>query len=429
MVEHEDLRPLVGAALVAGDHPARDGGGHGPAAEAHVHRPARAGRGDRVARATHRDARLTVGLRLQHDRGVEGFGGEGPQRGPLGLRHLADGGEPAGDVAGVVCTVCRLQQRVQLGQALDARDRHEVAAAEAPDLALHAALLMRARDAGLAEERVEAEVRAQCGEAVALDAVASGEHPRHGRLEVVVADAPRHPAEPPEGDRMSLEERLLALAREADVDRPPRVREPHHEHRQLGQHAVEPDAHPPEVDLSFLARRMQLGDRHDRPAGLELAAHAADVGAHGRLGDAGAVVDEALPDPPRRVALLARRASGRRPATRGSSRGAHRAAAPPSRPACAAAAAPTSAPVAPCAGARGGGAPGHGWTRHPRAGLVGYAQTAPPSTLLGPSLRGSHVHPSVVTGSVGGGATFVHHSAHAGTAGLRSEATEPSGTT
>ena len=58
------------------------------------------------------------------------------------------------------------------------------------------------------------------GEAVALDAVASGEHPRHGRLEIVVADAPRHPAEAPEGDRMSLEERLLALAREADVDRP-----------------------------------------------------------------------------------------------------------------------------------------------------------------------------------------------------------------
>ena len=152
--------------------------------------------------------------------GSKGFGGQGPQCRLLGLRHPADGGEPAGYVAGVVCAVCRLQQRVQLGQALDARDRHEVAASEAADLALHAALLMRARDAGLAEERVEAEVRAQCGEAVALDAVASGEHPRHGRLEIVVADAPRHPAEAPEGDRMSLEERLLALAREADVDRP-----------------------------------------------------------------------------------------------------------------------------------------------------------------------------------------------------------------
>ena len=33
---------------------------------------------------------------------------------------------------------------------------------------------------------------------------------------------------------MALEERLLALARETDVDRPPRVREPHQEHRELG---------------------------------------------------------------------------------------------------------------------------------------------------------------------------------------------------
>ena len=77
---------------------------------------------------------------------------------------------------------------------------------------------MRARDAGLAEERVEAEVRAQRGEAVALDALASGEHARHGRLEIVVADAPRHPAEALEGERVSFEERLLALAREAHVD-------------------------------------------------------------------------------------------------------------------------------------------------------------------------------------------------------------------
>ena len=251
------------AALMASDHPAPGEGGHGCAAEADVHRAARAGRGDRVARAAHRDARLTVGLRLQRDRGVEGFGREGPERGSLGLRHLTDGGEPAGDVAGVVCAVGCLEQRVQLGQALDARDRHEVAAAEAADLALHAALFMRARDAGLAEERVETEVRAQCGEAVALDTVASGEHARHGCLEIVVADPPRYPAEALEGERVSFEERLLALARETDVDRPPRVREPHHEHRQLGQHTVQPDADPAEVDLRLLARRMQLEDRHD----------------------------------------------------------------------------------------------------------------------------------------------------------------------
>ena len=87
---------------MAGDHPALGEGGDGPAAEAHLHRAARVGRGHRVARAAHRDARLAVGLRAQRDRGLEGLGGERPQRGPLSLRHRADGGEPAGDVARVV---------------------------------------------------------------------------------------------------------------------------------------------------------------------------------------------------------------------------------------------------------------------------------------------------------------------------------------
>ena len=72
-------------------------------------------------------------------------------------------------------------------------------------------------------------------------------------------------------------------------------------------------------------------------------AHAADVGAHRRLGDGrAAFVDEALRSASPCGAACAAR-SGRRPATRGSSRDAHRAAAPPSRPACAAAAAPTCA--------------------------------------------------------------------------------------
>ena len=140
---------------------------------------------------------------------------------------------------------------------------HEVAPAEATDLALHAALFVRARDAGLAEERVEAVVRAQRDEAVALDAVAAAQHARDGRAQIVVANAPRRPAEALEGERVALEERLLALAREAHVDRPPRVREPQHEHRQLGQHAVQPDADSAEVDLRFLAPAdATRGSRH-----------------------------------------------------------------------------------------------------------------------------------------------------------------------
>ena len=80
-----------------------------------------------------------------------------------------------------------------------------MAPAEAADLALHAALLMRARDAGLAEEAVEAVVRAQRDEAVALDAGAAAQHARNGRAQIVVANAPRHPAEAPEGERVALE--------------------------------------------------------------------------------------------------------------------------------------------------------------------------------------------------------------------------------
>ncbi len=108
------------------------------------------------------------------------------------------------------------------------------------------------------------------------------------------------------GRHVGLAERPPLIA---DVDRPPRVREPHHEHRQLGQLPVQEDTHPAEVGFRLLARGMQLGDGRLGAAGIELAAQPADVGAHGRLGDAGAaLVHEALPDPPRRVALLARRA-------------------------------------------------------------------------------------------------------------------------
>ena len=57
--------------------------------------------------------------------------------------------------------------------------------------AVNSALLVRAPGAGLAEEGVEAVVRAQRREAVALDAVAPGEHAHHGRPEVVVTDPPR----------------------------------------------------------------------------------------------------------------------------------------------------------------------------------------------------------------------------------------------
>ncbi len=93
------------------------------------------------------------------------------------------------------------------------------------------------------------------------------------------------------------------------MDGPARVRETHHEHRELGQHSIQPDADPAEVDLGLRPGRMLLGYRHGDPAGLQFAPHAGHVGAHRGLRHlSAALVHQPLPDAPRRVTLLARRA-------------------------------------------------------------------------------------------------------------------------
>ena len=75
---------------------------------------------------------------------------------------------------------------------------HHLATAEATDLALHPALLVGPVGSGDTEEAVEAVVRAQGDEALALLAIPALQHPSDGRLEVVVADAEvGHPAEVP----------------------------------------------------------------------------------------------------------------------------------------------------------------------------------------------------------------------------------------
>ena len=178
------------------------------------------------------------------------------------------------------------------------------------------------------------------------------------------------------------------------MNRPPRVREPHHEHRELGQLPVQPDADPAEVHLRLLARGMQLGDRHDLAAGLELAPQAGDAGADRRLGDRRAVlIDEALPDPPRRVPLLAGRAQVGDEPLPDDLHVRDRASAPLGTPACAAAAAPTAAPAVPCAGARAGGPPARVWTAPSLAVPVGYARTTPPSTHSSSFARGRFQSP------------------------------------
>ena len=88
--------------------------------------------------------RLAVESGAQRQRRVEGLGGQGPQGGTLGRRHRADCLQPPRDVAGVSGAVGRREQRVEFGQARYPGHRHEVAPAQAPDLALHATLLVGA---------------------------------------------------------------------------------------------------------------------------------------------------------------------------------------------------------------------------------------------------------------------------------------------
>ena len=100
---------------------------------------------------------------------------------------------------------------VELGETADVGDGDEVAATEPADLAFDTAFLMGAGDAGPAEERVEPVVRAQRHEPFRLGAVAALEHSHHRRLQIVVADSARAPAEVFEGSHMAVEEHLLGL--------------------------------------------------------------------------------------------------------------------------------------------------------------------------------------------------------------------------
>ena len=177
--------------------------------------------------------------------------------------------------------------------------------AEAPDLGLDAALLVRAGAAGEREEGVEEVVRAQGDEAVRLLAAAAAQDLLHRRGEIVVADRAKDAAEEAEGLDVPLEEGLLRVALEAGHEGGARVG---------GAQEEEPDTQPPTpdldlglapVDLGLLAGQVYLGNEGPGERLAELTTATADVLAHRRLGDVGSVLsEEALPDPLGRVALL-----------------------------------------------------------------------------------------------------------------------------
>lgn len=187
-------------------------------------------------------------------------------------------------------------------------------ATETADFALDAALLMRALKADQGELRLEHEVRPQGDEAVGLDAPAALEDLLDRRSEVVVAHQRRDAAEELERLGVAFEERLLGLVEERGRERRARVTQAQMEEMNLRAPPAEQHPRLAPVDLALDPRRVQL--RHERLADLaERYATLAHVAADLPLGDLRAVLgDQALPDAPRRVALLARRiAIGQQP--------------------------------------------------------------------------------------------------------------------
>ena len=188
-----------------------------------------------------------------------------------------------------------------------------MAPSEAADLALHAALLVGAVDAGAAEERVEPVVAAQCGEPLGLGAVTALEDPDDGGFEVVVPDPAGHTAEVLEGQYVALQERFLGLGGERDVKRFARVRQSHHEHPALHDQSGDRRVELAEVDLGLSAGQMCLRDRHLAGQQPEFDPTTRDVTRHRHLRERGLVLgDQTLPDPPGSVALLARARPRRR---------------------------------------------------------------------------------------------------------------------
>ncbi len=133
--------------------------------------------GHRVEAAPDPDPGLAVDLGGQRQRRVEGFGGQGPQGRALALEGLRHRLAATADAPRIVELVGGLEPGLQLLERRHLRDGHEVASAEAADVALDATLLVGTALSRQAAEAVEAIVAAQQREALRLDAVTADEDP------------------------------------------------------------------------------------------------------------------------------------------------------------------------------------------------------------------------------------------------------------
>ena len=118
-------------------------------------------RGDGVLDHADGDQGGAVDAGVEDQAGVEVVGRQRCQVGQLGVVVLPDRVGVAGDAAGVVVVLPGADLVVEFVQGGDSGHGGEVFAAEPSDLALDAAFLVGAVDAGLAVERVEAVVGAE----------------------------------------------------------------------------------------------------------------------------------------------------------------------------------------------------------------------------------------------------------------------------
>src|SRR6266511_2527829 len=263
---------------------------------------------DRVAVLPDRDQRLLIDARRCLLARVEVLDRQLPQRATLDPQRLPDRLGAADDPPLELGEAAVLEQIIELLQRRHLRYGHQATAAEATHFALDAALLVSALLAPAGEDRLVQVVRAQRDEAVLLDAAPAAQHLPDRRAQVVVAHDRERAAAEVERLHVCLQERLLARALERDHERGARVAGPHQEQVDGPAHAGDLHLRLAPVDLRLDAGLVHLRHEHlvDRLA--QLAPPPAHVVAHRRLGDLRALlVHEALPDPLRRVPLLARR--------------------------------------------------------------------------------------------------------------------------
>ena len=285
---------------VVGDH-------DHPRADLRVHaQPDQADR-DRVAVLTNGHHRLRVNAWARLLAGLRALSRQRSKQRPLARERLTDRARMPDDPPREIGLAAREQPGVQLGKALDARDWDEVASAKPSDLALDAALLMRSLQADPRELRLEQVVRAQRDEPIALHATAALQDLLHRRAQIVVAHQCRHAAEELERVGVALQERLLRLAPKRRRERRARVTEPQLEQVDLHELPVDHRPRLAPIDLALHAGLVML--RHERLTDIaQLTPARTHVPADLTLRhDRALLLNQALPDPPRGMPLLARR--------------------------------------------------------------------------------------------------------------------------